>query len=395
MARIILMTDFSEAYARGLLLGIAQYAHEVGEAWSLCRLPLSIRDKYGIKAVVDYACRMQADAVIGQFYETDDVSLFAEKGIFAIAQDFRKRFEEIPNIVGDHYLAGKMGAQYFISRGFRNYAFYGIKDVVFSEERYEGFRDTVEKAGYRCSALIMPQTDMWNYDLDTIAAWLRELPKPVAVMACDDNQAYYVTEVSRWMSINEGYGLANIPEAVALLGVDNDETICRLSSPNLSSLEQDLERGGYEVSKLIDEITKNPDAVPHDVVVLPTRVITRPSSDIFVNGDPYIAAVLKYIHEKIGQKISVDDIVGLVPLSRRLLEVRFKKTMGTSIYDYILQIRVQKIAQLLSTGKTVSEAASELGYSDVKNLSREFKKIKGVTPSEYRKNKLRKQNCAK
>lgn len=87
MARIILMTDFSEAYARGLLLGIAQYAHEVGEAWSLCRLPLSIRDKYGIKAVVDYACRMQADAVIGQFYETDDVSLFAEKGIFVIAQD--------------------------------------------------------------------------------------------------------------------------------------------------------------------------------------------------------------------------------------------------------------------------------------------------------------------
>lgn len=395
MARIILMTDFSEAYARGLLLGIAQYAYDVGEAWSLCRLPLSIRDKYGIQAVVDYACRMQADAVIGQFYETDDVSLFAEKGIFAIAQDFRKRFTEIPNIVGEHYLAGKMGAEYFLRRGFRNFAFYGIQDVVFSDERYAGFKDRLSSSGYGCSALIMPQTDMWNYDFDRIAGWLRELPKPVAMMACDDNQAYNVTEVCRWMSINEGYGQMHIPEAVALLGVDNDETICMLSSPNLSSLEQDVERGGYEVARLIDRMIADRTTEPHDIVVLPTKIITRQSSDIFVNDDPYIAAVLKAIHEKIGQKISVDDLVSLVPLSRRLLEIRFKRTMGTSIYDYILQIRVQKIAELLRSGKTVSEAASDLGYPDIKNLSREFRKIKGVTPSAYRKKKLEAQNCAK
>ena len=83
MARVIFLTDFSEAYARELLLGMARYAHDTAQAWSLCRLPLSIRDKFGIEAVVEWAVRMKADAVIGQFYNTDNVGLFRENGIIA------------------------------------------------------------------------------------------------------------------------------------------------------------------------------------------------------------------------------------------------------------------------------------------------------------------------
>ena len=99
MARVIFLTDFSEAYARELLLGMARYAHDTAQAWSLCRLPLSIRDKFGIEAVVEWALRMKADAVIGQFYNTDNVELFRKNGIIAIAQDFKKRFTTIPNII--------------------------------------------------------------------------------------------------------------------------------------------------------------------------------------------------------------------------------------------------------------------------------------------------------
>lgn len=143
MARIIFLTDFSEAYARGLLLGIARYAHDSGQAWSLCRLPLSIRDKSGIEAVIDWAQRTRADAVIGQFYNTDNVELFARNGIIAVAQDFKTRFSTIPNITGPHYRAGQMGAEYFLKKGFRHFAFYGTRGIVWSDERYQGFRDTI------------------------------------------------------------------------------------------------------------------------------------------------------------------------------------------------------------------------------------------------------------
>ena len=167
MARIILMTDYSEAYARSLLLGIARYAHDSGQAWSLCRLPLAIREKSGSEAVVEWARRMRAEAVIGQFYNTDKVELFARNGIIAIAQDFKARFSTIPNITGPHYRAGEMGAECFGKMGFRRFAFYGARGIVWSDERCQGFRDTVRRAnaGYTFSALRnTSQTDLWLYD---------------------------------------------------------------------------------------------------------------------------------------------------------------------------------------------------------------------------------------
>lgn len=166
--------------------------------------------------------------------------------------------------------------------------------------------------------------------------------------------------------------------------MDNDETICRLSAPNLSSLNQNIEQGGYDVARLIDRIMHEPGAEHDDVQVIPTHIVTRQSTDIYANNDPHIAEVIKYIHENISQKISVEDLVALVPLSRRLLEVRFKKSMSTSIYDYIIQVRIEKMAQLLCEGMSVSEAAIELGFTDIKNVSRTFRQLKGMTPSEYR-----------
>lgn len=391
MARLIFMTDFSETYARGLLLGAAHYAHDIGEAWSFCRFPLAIKDKYGIGAVIDYAKRISADVIIGQFEPADDVGLFAENGLIAVAQDFKTRFADIVNITGQNYEAGVMGAEYFMNKGFRNFGYYGLSNVVWSDERYESFRDAVLGADmkYTFSELVVPQTDTWNYDFEKISRWLISLPKPVAIMACDDNQAYYIAEVCNTLLIDKPDTRVKIPEDIALLGVDNDEMMSRLSRPNLSSISQDVEKGGYEVARLIDDMLNDPSFVPHDIVVPITHIVTRSSSDIFVNDDPYIATVLKYIHEKIATKLTVDELVAQVPLSRRLLECRFKQSMRTSIYDYIQQIRVEKIAQLLSEGKTVSDSAFELGFPDIKNISRSFKKIKGISPSEYRKSRMR------
>mgnify|MGYP002437150336 FL=1 len=389
MARILFLTDFSEAYARNLLLGIARYAHAVGQAWSLCRLPLSLRDKFGIEAVVEWAVRMKADAVIGQFYNTDNVELFARNGIITIAQDFKARFTTIPNITGPHFLAGKMGAEYFAKKGFRHFAFYGTRDVVWSDERMQGFRETVRAANpsFTFSALCKnTQNALWDYDTNQLVTWLQSLPKPVAIMACDDNHAYHITEACQQ---GEGGGRLRIPDDIAVLGVDNDETICRLSSPNLSSLNQNIEQGGYDVAQLIDRILRDPATPREDVMVQPTHIVTRQSTDIYANNDQHIAEVLKYIHENISQKITVDELVELVPLSRRLLETRFKRSMGTSIYDYILQTRIEKVAQLLCEGMSVSEAAIELGFSDIKNLSRMFRQQRGMTPSEYRREILR------
>lgn len=386
MASIIYMTDFAEAYARGLLLGIARYAESVGEAWNICRLPLSIRDRFGIKAVVEYAYTHHADAVIGQFNPQDDVSLFTKQGILVLAQDFKSPFTDIPNIRGEYCKSGEMAADYFINKGFRNFGFYGVKHVNWSEDRRKGFLDVISSKvpGYSFYDMEMLKSDMWNYDVEGTAKWLESLPKPVAILACDDNHAYYLTESCRIMSLSGNHTKLRISEDIAILGVDNDETICNLSSVKLSSINQDVERGGVEVARYIDKCLKHGQTEIYDITVPATHIVTRQSSDIFVNDDPYIAKVLKYIHENISHKVNVDDIVGQVPLSRRLLEERFRKVMGTSIYNYVLKVRVEKVAERLSDGSSVSDAAFEFGFTDIKNLSRVFRNIMGMSPSEYK-----------
>lgn len=117
---------------------------------------------------------------------------------------------------------------------------------------------------------------------------------------------------------------------------------------------------------MIDRMIRDPESGWEDIMVMPTHITTRQSTDIYTNSDPHIASALKYIHENISQKISVDDLVELVPLSRRLLETRFKKGMGTSIYDYVIQVRIEKMMQFLCEGMSISDASAELGFSDIK-----------------------------
>ena len=392
MARIIFMTDFSEAYARGLLLGIAKYSQNVGRAWSICRLSLSIRDKYGIEAVVDYAKKMKMDAIIGQFKTDDDVELFTKNGIIAIAQESTVRFSGIANIVGDNYNEGVIAAKHLLNKGFTNFAYYGVKNVIWSDERQQGFSDTLKaaKRPVTLSELEISNTDVWEYDYETVSQWLERLPKPVAIFACDDNRANNITEVCRYIRINSANGhRLRIPEDITLLGVDNDETICRLSIPNTSSIAIDVVGGGYDTAKYIDQqlYLKPEERFAENILVHPLNVVTRQSSDILVNDDPYVAKTLRYISANLSNKIKVDDIVNEVPVSRRILEERFKKELGTSIYDYIIQMRIDRITELLREGLSVSDAAYQMGFSDIKNLSRTFKKFKGISPFEYRKMK--------
>lgn len=377
MARVILLTDFGEEYSNNLLKGIVKYSRETSP-WALCKMPLSFRDLHGVEGIVEWAKTWKADAIIGQFYNTDNLNLLQEAGILVIAQDFKEKFSSIPNITGNHILAGKLGAQHFIQKQFINYAFLGVKDAIWSNERCLGFKEELEGKSFTFYEYHKDfHEDLWNYN-DRLKEWLFNLPKPIAIMACDDNQAKHISEICLLENIK-------IPQEIALLGVDNDQMICLLSSPNISSLNQNTTKGGYEVAHLIDLMLDNPSYKWKDIVVEPTYITTRASSNIFYTEDEHISTVLNFIHNNLNKKINVDTLLDMVPLSRRALEILFKKHIGSSIYSYILNLRIERFAALLiETKKTIIEIALELDNVDYKNLSRQFKQVKGCTPSEYR-----------
>ena len=380
MYKIILLIDFAESYSKSLLKGISKYSREYGP-WIFCRMPLFHRETVGIEGILKWAQEWGADGVIGQLYNDPDIEKIVKAGIPVIAQDFKERFTEIPNITGAHHEAGVMGADYFLKKGFKNFAFYGFRDIVWSRERAEGFEERLSKAGHSVHYFEHKKarsSELWYYKPSSLSRWLKSLPKPIALMACDDNQGQHITEACRHSGIR-------IPEEVAVLGVDNDEMVCELSDPPLSSIGQDAEKGGYDAARLMDHMIRNGMVEFHDILVKPTQVITRHSTDIYATNDNYIASSLKYIHQNIDKNLHVDEVVKQVPLSRRALEKRFQDITGYPIYKYIFNLRIEKFTKkLLETDMTVFEIAMDMGLTDSKNIARQFRQVKGCTPIEYR-----------
>lgn len=381
MIKIILLSDFSEEYYKNLLRGITRYSKDHGP-WTFCKMPTYFRETLGIDGILKWAQDWEADGIIGQFYNDEEVAKFNEAKIPVIAQDFKERFTNIPNITGDYRCTGRLGADYFLKKGFKNFAFYGFGNIVWSRERAEGFEERIREAGYNVHYYEHNDSmanDLWYYKPSALSEWLKSLPKPIALMACDDNQGHHITEAARHAGIR-------IPDEVAVLGVDNDETICELSDPPLSSIELDSEKSGYEAARLMEKMITEKVFHASDIVVKPTQVVTRHSTDIFASKDKYIVSALKYIHGNLDKNLKVDQVLKEVPLSRRSLEKRFIMTTGYPVYEYIYNQRIEKFTQkLLETDMTIFEIALDLGLSDSKNIARQFKQIKGMTPMEYRK----------
>jgi LacI family transcriptional regulator len=385
MIRLVLLLDFTESYAHRVLAGIQDYVKE-HDPWVVCRMPPSYKTKHGIEGVVDWAVKWHANAIIGQFSPDDDVTLFAQNGIVAIAQDYIQRFKTIPNITSNYRAAGEEVANYYLEKHFKNFAFFGYKDVVWSVERQEGFYKRIAEVGlsdcfYEYHNIEIE--NLWFYDYEPLAKWLESLPDKTGLMACDDNQAIKITEACRAIK-------RNIPEQVSVIGVDNDETLCNLSDPPLSSFNLNVRAGGYRTAELIATMVKERSFIGEDIFIEPLGITHRSSSNIFHTDDFYVTKAIKYINHNISSKLSVEDVLAQVPMSRRLFEIRFKQSTSMSIYQYIMHYRINLLANLLATSnETISELAYQVGFHELKNVSRQFKQIMGSTPTEYRNNKTK------
>ena len=389
MARVLMMTDFSESYANKLLSGIMRYSHE-HEPWTVCKVPLSLRDSGRMQELVDFATRWKADAVIGQFRSGDPVEGFLDRGIITLAQDFQQRFPNLINISGDYYLSGEMAADYFIEKGVRYFAFYGIPGMVWSEERLEGFSARIRERLPDATVSVRMKTslqEIWWYDTDSLTEWLAALPKPVAILGCDDNIAYQIIEAITQVGRED----MRIPDDILVMGVDNDASVCQMCSPQLSSINQEVEHAGYQAAALIEELLAYPPAERRsryrDIIVKPSYITTRQSTDAYIHQNPYVSKVMYYVNENLGSRIKVESLVDLVPMSRRMLETTFAREMGISLYQYIIRARVNRMKDLINAGHSPLQAADELG-TEYKIIARNFKNLTGMTPAEYAKKQL-------
>ena len=292
---------------------------------------------------------------------------------------------KIPRVVADHEQAGRLAAEHFLDRGLRSFGFFGYTDHAFSKGREAGFRREIERAGFPVSSYLSEDplhpepSGLWRWD-DNLQGWLVGLPRPVGILSSHDIQGVQLAEVCHRAGLR-------VPDDVALLGVDDDDLLCPLARPPLSSVALPGARIGFEAARMLEDWLarggKNPR--PPSLLLPSPGVRTRPSSDVLAIDDPDVAAAVRFIRARAFGPIGVPEVIEAVAGSRRSLERRFRSTLGRGLGEEIRRVRLEKARALLSgTEMPIAQVATRSGFSEVKHLSTAFRREWGLTPTEYR-----------
>ena len=376
MIKVILLIDCASEFDRKLLRGMVRYSKENGP-WLFYRIPSDPRlGKSREELVVEWARKWKADAIIGRWDESK-ADLLQSLNVPIVLQNNRSRSDVYSNLTGDYEGTGRLAASYFRRKLFTNYAFFGVKDVIWSEERAKGFREEVLASN--CRYFSYEETISVGDDRRKFIDWLKSLPKRTALFCCDDAHALVVTETCRMAGIR-------IPEDIAVLGVDDDDLFCEISDPPISSIQLEVEHGGYMTCKLLHQQILEHQKQPFNVAISSLGIKERASTSAYNIPDAQVLKIVRHIDSSYSKDLQIEDILSLVPMSRRSVEMRFKKATGMTMYQYLLSVRVEHLAYLLSTTDRPSvDLAYEVGFRDFGNVSRTFRKFKGCTPVEYRK----------
>lgn len=378
MIKVILLIDCADEHDRKLLRGMMRYSKEYGP-WLFHRLSPNFRFAGGREEqALQVARDWNADAIIGR-WDDNKIHLLDHIGIPVILQNNRRRSDVFSNISGDYDGTGMMAAQYFQKKFYTEYAFFGIKDIVWSEERCIGYRRQILKYNGHFHSYVEQAESV---DREKVITWLESLPKPVALFCCSDTYALFVTETCKIAGLR-------VPEDIAILGVDDDDLLCNISDPTLSSIKTDVENGGYMICKQLHDCLKSDEKKPFTITIPPVRVQERNSTSAFNISDPQVLKLIKTIEDNYTRDLTMGELLQTISLSRRCIEMRFRKATGVTIYQYLLRVRVDHLAYLLATtDRPYADIVYEAGFRDINNVSRTFRKFKGCSPQEWRQ-----KNC--
>jgi LacI family transcriptional regulator len=407
---LVLPTEF--AYARGVLRGIIaatrernMYAVGLPGAQRKLGLPWLFRVYRGIyghssKYLARWFKDWNPDGIICQIYDDRLAKVYRNTGKPVIELFESRAKSEFPRILPDDVATGEVAARHFLERGFRHFAYFGAPWMLWSREREAGFRREIENT-FRARAQTTGNADLQSSFTfasygsvgDSVPAvfdgpnqrraaamttWLRSLPRPLALFVANDLWGFELLQAAREI------GLA-VPEDVAILGVDDEELLCEIAHPPLSSIRIGAEQIGRVAVSLLDQLLHKKGKI-HDVPrVPPIEVVTRQSTDVLAVDDPDVAAALRHIRQHAVEGLSVKQLLEAVPVNRRTLERRFVSVLGHTPLEEIRRIRLDRAKVLLQTDLPIYDVARRCGFATPEYMATTFLQATGTTPTSYRR----------
>lgn len=403
--RVALLIETSKAFGRGLLAGVGRFARLHGQ-WS------TFVDERGLAdPVPDWVESGEFDGIIARALQRETLEHVIGFGIPTICLGEENPINAI-SVMNDDEACAELAAQHLLDRGFSNFGFLGHRGFVWSDVRRDHFQRALALAGRDCNVLEASiettREAPWYQRRDRLATWIAGLPKPVGILACYDSAARTILEVCRDLNLL-------VPEQVAVIGVDNDEVLCDLCDPPLTSIAPDTEAIGMRAAELLHRLMhsagrsrrlqemgsvvseesetlwaeKNEVAdeyVERRFIVGPAGVVTRGSTDTHAIEDPLIAEVAGFIRRHASDGIDVSDLLAEFPMSRRTLERRFSKALDQSPLELIRRVRISHVKTLLrETDLKLDPICEMTGFSYTAYMVGCFKEVVGMTPGQYRK----------
>jgi LacI family transcriptional regulator len=375
--RVALLVETSNAYARGILRGIRNYVESRGN-WSLY-----LGEHRRGETVPSWLRNWDGDGVIARIENQQIAKQLIASKLPTVDVSAARHLPEIPYVETDDVEFATTAAEHLLGRGFTNLAFSGDRRFMWSNNRRVGFQNRVEAAG-RSIDLHETAENPGNFETERnrLIKWLTKLPKPVGIMACYDIRGREILNACREASIA-------VPFEVAVVGVDDDDLICEMSHPPLSSVVPDSHRTGYEAASLLERMMAG-EEVPPGAHLIPSKgIAARQSTDILAVDDKEVAAALRFIQNHALDGIQVDDILQQVVVSRRVLEQRFRQSIGRTPHQEIVRVQIDRVKRLLSnTDLTLESIAQRCGFRHSEYMSVVFKRITGTSPGKFRAGKF-------
>lgn len=382
-ARVLLLQRKDSGYCRAVMFGALRYVESKGLNWNIQHAPPT-------REVIDPLLDWKPDGVIAHTTDPDFTESLLATGVTVVSTTYAIPGLPIPVFDVDHQQVGRIAADYFLERGYEHFAFFGSGESLFSTERERGFRERLlsrneyEVSSFHAEVLPLPLPGASWAELDREAGdWLRALPKPIAVLVSNDSAARRLLELCHRMELS-------VPGEVAVLGVDNDESECRMATPTLSSISLPSERIGFLAAERLNELLsgekkkRKKEESPH--LIEPLYCIARQSTDAQATDDPVVRRALNAIREGITEGVSVGELAGKVGVSRRLLERKFKTQLDSTILEQIHRAHIDLAKRMLmETDLPVNVIADRCGLQSTRRLNMVFKKVTQTTPREMRR----------
>ncbi|MEO1615532.1 MAG: substrate-binding domain-containing protein [Planctomycetota bacterium] len=380
--QIALLIESSRVYGRGLLHGIAAYSAENGN-WSLRHQEMAINAE-----PPRWLSNWKGDGVLVRAETDNMVRVIRDLGLPAIDLRCWRSSGQIPGFDTDDLSVVRLAVNHLRGRGYRRFGFCGFGGANYSERRLNELTAYVQSLGLEVDAYESPgPTHSTTFDAEQsgmldevgLAGWLTSLKKPIGVLACNDIRAQQLLNACHELQIR-------VPDEIAVVGVDNDDVICPLCSPPLTSVEPNTFRIGYEAASLLDQMMNGTKVAAEITWVPARRIAVRSSTDAIPVDDAEFVEAYRLIRENACRGISVQEIADAVPMSRRALERRMREYLDRSPADVIAEMRVAHIKKLLeTTSHPLKQIARLAGFRHDEHMAKLFKNHTGMPPGQYRK----------